>query len=85
MAKLIPPNPAATWCDSHGHHHKAGPDGTVEIPEIHVPSLLDAGWTRGPMPQPMPFIGPANDQKDLLFKFNALLAHLQNQGLMVGP
>jgi len=88
MAKLIPPHQGATWCDIYGQHHTAGPDGAVEVPEIYVPTLIDAGWSRAPMAQapaaPMPFIAPAQNQKDMLEKFNALLAQLQDKGLMAG-
>jgi hypothetical protein len=77
MAKMVPPHKGISWVDPHGVQYSPGPDGTVEVPEVYVHGL-DAGWTRAPMAR----IAPAQSQKDLLEKFNALLAQLQDQGLM---
>jgi len=89
MAKLFPPHPGAVLHDLHGNQILAGADGTMEVPETLVSSLIDAGYTRAPMVQspaaPMPFIAPAQNQKDMLEKFNALLAQLQAHGIMANP
>ena len=66
MTKLIPPHPGAVWNDPHGNLIAAGPDGTVEVSEIYVASLIDAGYTRAPVPPPsMPFNASDKGKKDV--------------------